>query len=329
MIDRSEEDIKKEWDMTKPLVSIRCTTYNQENYIAQCLDGFLIQKTNFPIEIIVHDDASTDSTPEIIKEYELKFTGIVKPIFEKENQYSKKDGSFTRIIDSRISGKYVACCEGDDYWCDEDKLQKQYDFMESHPDYYAVGHLTKTIDRNGKEIPSTFIDSKVGDYTENDNNRWQLFAHFSSYFFRNYNDVISKSAYDEFLRVACPGDRKYPLLFFKYGKLHVLPFVGSVYRFQSSERSFTSIKENIRAVNIYKEYYNLAMYVKSVGLHMNYRQIRQQSLLNAFFEYIRGRDSESFKTMCEYSNISKICAILWLLPGIIKRIIRKVIISEE
>ena len=117
------------------MVTIRCITYNHEPYIRQCLEGFIMQKTNFRFEAIVHDDASTDETANIIREYAEKYPDIIKPIFETENQYSKLDGSIQRIMSEHIHGKYVAMCEGDDYWIDPLKLQKQVDFLESNPKY--------------------------------------------------------------------------------------------------------------------------------------------------------------------------------------------------
>lgn len=121
------------------MVTIRCITYNHEPYIRQCLEGFVMQKTNFRFEAIVHDDASTDGTADIIREFADKYPGIIKPIFETENQYSKHDGSIRRIMDAHTHGKYVAICEGDDYWTDPLKLQKQVDFMEGHPDHSLCG----------------------------------------------------------------------------------------------------------------------------------------------------------------------------------------------
>ena len=121
------------------IVSIRCITYNHAPYIRQCLDGFVMQKTNFRFEAIVHDDASTDGTDAIVREYAAKYPDIIKPIFETENQWSKHDGSLHRIMTNACKGKYIAMCEGDDYWIDPNKLQKQVDFLESHPDYTLIG----------------------------------------------------------------------------------------------------------------------------------------------------------------------------------------------
>lgn len=134
--------MKNQCDMNNNIVllSIRCFVYNHEAYLRQCLDGFVMQKTNFAFEAIVHDDASTDGSANIIREYAEKYPDIIKPIYETENQYSKHDGSLRRIMDSAISpsSKYLAICEGDDYWTDPYKLQKQVDYMESHPNCTMV-----------------------------------------------------------------------------------------------------------------------------------------------------------------------------------------------
>lgn len=122
-------------DLRPIIVTIRCMVYNHEPYIRKCLEGFVMQKTNFRFEAIVHDDASIDGSVAIIHEFAEKYPDIIKPIYEKENQYSKHDGSLRRIMDENTHGKYIALCEGDDYWIDPDKLQKQVDFLEANPDY--------------------------------------------------------------------------------------------------------------------------------------------------------------------------------------------------
>lgn len=142
--------------MNIPLVAIRCLVYNHAPYLRECLDGFIMQKTTFPFVVIVHDDASIDTSTEIIREYEIKYPQIVKPIYEKENQYSKKDGSLGIIVDDAVlkcQAKYIAFCEGDDYWTDAYKLQKQVDFLEKHVEYgmicgdaYSYVQRTKQFD---------------------------------------------------------------------------------------------------------------------------------------------------------------------------------------
>ena len=122
-------------------VSVVCNAYNHELYIRNALEGFVNQKTTFPFEVLVHDDASTDGTADIIREFEEMYPELIKPIYETENQYSKHDGSLLRIQYGRVKGKYIAVCEGDDYWIDPLKLQKQYDALEANPqiDICATG----------------------------------------------------------------------------------------------------------------------------------------------------------------------------------------------
>lgn len=134
------------------IVSVRCLVYNQKRYIKQCLDGIVMQKTSFPYEAIIHDDASTDGTAEIIKEYACKYPNIIKPILEKENQYSKHDGSIRKIMNQACKGKYIAYCEGDDYWTDPHKLQKQVDIMESDKDVMMVYTGFETVNKEGQVI---------------------------------------------------------------------------------------------------------------------------------------------------------------------------------
>jgi len=124
--------------MNIPLISVTCVTYNHEKYVKDAIEGFLMQKTNFPIEIIIHDDASTDSTPDIIAEYTRKCPMLIKPIYQVENQYSKRIDPLSNFVWPKCSGKYIALCEGDDYWTDPYKLQKQVDFLEANPDYGMV-----------------------------------------------------------------------------------------------------------------------------------------------------------------------------------------------
>ena len=119
--------------MSEPLVSICCMTYNHENYIRQCLDGFVMQQTTFPIEILVHDDASTDNTSIMVKEYEAKYPHLFRCVYQTENQFAKQN-AFVNIILPMSRGKYIALCDGDDYWTDPYKLQKQVDLLEAHPE---------------------------------------------------------------------------------------------------------------------------------------------------------------------------------------------------
>lgn len=141
------------------LLSIAVITFNQKKYIRKCLDSILMQKTNFSFEILVNDDASTDGTADILREYEAKHPELFKCLYQTENQYSKKKGILKNFIFPRITTKYVAICEGDDYWTDPLKLQKQVDFMESHPDFSICFHPV-TVKYEDKSQPDSIFPSE-------------------------------------------------------------------------------------------------------------------------------------------------------------------------
>lgn len=134
------------------MVSVCCLAYNHEKYIRQALDGFIMQKTNFKYEVLIHDDASTDGTADIIREYEKKYPDIIKPIYQKENQHSKGVKISWTYQYPRVKGKYIALCEGDDYWTDEHKLQKQYDCLEKNQDCVFCAHNVRAISEDGKRL---------------------------------------------------------------------------------------------------------------------------------------------------------------------------------
>ena len=146
----------------KPCLTVICLTYNQEKYIAKALDGFVSQKANSPFKVIVHDDASTDKTPEIIQEYAKRYPELIMPILEKENLYSKGFDILMTVLRPLIDTKYVAFCEGDDYWCDDNKVQLQLDYMENNDDCVACVHNSSLIDEKGLSL-QRFINNESQD----------------------------------------------------------------------------------------------------------------------------------------------------------------------
>ena len=115
------------------MVSICCITFNHRHYIGRAIEGFLKQETDFQYEVIIHDDASTDGTSEIVSQYSERFSDKIFPIIQSENQYSKGIRIGAKYNYPRVRGKYVALCEGDDYWTDPKKLQWQVDYLERNP----------------------------------------------------------------------------------------------------------------------------------------------------------------------------------------------------
>ncbi len=147
--------------MREILVSVICNTYNHGRYIRKALEGFVMQKTSFDFQVLIHDDASTDNTQEIIREFEEKYPEIIKPIYQTENQHSK-GVKLSTFQYPRLQGKYVAVCEGDDYWTDEFKLQKQFDALESHPEVDICAHKNACVNDAGEECENVIPQHTEG-----------------------------------------------------------------------------------------------------------------------------------------------------------------------
>jgi len=205
-----------------PLVSILCATYNQKDFIAQTIEGFLMQKVSFPIEIIIHDDASTDGTAEIVKEYAAKHPDIIKPILQTENQHSKRNPIWKNFIYPAAKGKYYADCEGDDYWTDPNKLQRQVDFLESHPDY-SLSTENGTVLYTNTNVARPFSDEPEHDVSLEDLLIRRRFPTASA--------VYRSEFLPEFLQSKQPGfDTAMWAYLSTKGKIHFNPVISSVYR---------------------------------------------------------------------------------------------------
>ena len=243
---RSQEEIMSKWSANaEPLVSIRCITFKHEKYIAKCLEGFLIQETNFPFEICIHDDASPDRTAEIIREYEAKYPKIIKPLYETENQWSKNDSSLTKIVDAMLTGKYIAMCEGDDYWIDSKKLQTQIDYLESHPDCSVVVHHCIRLNDQTGNTEGTFPKFTE----ERDIPTEEIILGGGGLFGTNtmvYRREITEYHKQAFWKVSPVGDFPTILSCTHLGKVHFMPKAMSVYRIFSrgSWSSTTLIGKN-------------------------------------------------------------------------------------
>lgn len=146
----TEEEIMGGWNYFHgdPVVSILCNTYNHENYIEDAIRGFVLQKTEFPFEIIVHDDASTNDNVKKIKKYAERYPNIVKLVVQSENQFSQ--GQKPTILSfSYASGEFVALCEGDDFWISDDKIQSQCGFLRDNPGFNGCAHSALQLSPSG------------------------------------------------------------------------------------------------------------------------------------------------------------------------------------
>lgn len=184
---RTEEEIIASWkgDPNQPLLNIKCATFNHVDYICDAIHGFLSQETEFPFDVVVHDDASTDGTADILRDYERRYPRIVKVIYQQRNLFSQgvpRDGYMRPFL----TGKYVAFCEGDDYWMDPRKLQIQVAFLEENPDYVISGHDAFVLDHEKRIICLSEIpDSLKRDFGSEDLVNGRVYIVTRSQVYRN------------------------------------------------------------------------------------------------------------------------------------------------
>lgn len=220
-------------NMRRPLVSIVCDSFNHEHFLHDSIGGFLMQNVKFEYEILIHDDASTDKSQAIIREYAEKYPDRFFPIIQEENQYSKGIGIWNTYQFSRVRGKYVAMCEGDDYWIDCDKLQKQVAFLETHPEYSLCFHnaLEHFEDNSQEDRPFSQIEDRDYSALEIYEN-WMIPT--ASVVFRA--SVLKCDKYNELFvkRRFIFGDITLFLAASTCGKLRGMSDVMSVYRRQAS-----------------------------------------------------------------------------------------------
>lgn len=208
----------------QPLLSIICPTYNQGKFIAQTLESFIMQKTEYPFEIIVHDDASTDDTAAIVRQYEEKYPELFANIYQTENQFSKGILNVTFITFAAAKGKYLALCEGDDYWIDPLKIQKQVSFLEAHPDYTISFHEVYQL-QPGKEPELFPMGTQPATYTLEDLAERGNFIHTVSTIFRH-----SFREFPEWFSKSPVGDYPLHMLNASRGKVYYMPDAMAVYR---------------------------------------------------------------------------------------------------
>lgn len=246
-------------------VSVFCTVYNHEKYLRQCLEGFVIQKTNFRFEVLVHDDASTDNSADIIREYETKYPEIIIPIYQKENQHSQGISIARNFLYPRARGKYIASCEGDDYWCDENKLQKQYDALEGNPNCDFCVCKVKDISESGEAIgyyhPNFFINSGVIS-GERFIELTEFWAFQTSSYFRRKDETLIQNL-PRFFSVTDVGDTPLMLYYGQKSDVFYIDKVMSCYRHGAPDsfnvkRNQWSVEKKIihynKQIEMYKEF---------------------------------------------------------------------------
>ena len=251
------------------LVAIRCTVYNHEPYLRDCLEGFVMQKTNFRFVAVVHDDASTDGSAAIIREYEEKYPDIIKPIYEIENQYSKHDGSLGRIMNAAIDAtgaKYIATCEGDDYWTDPLKLQKQVDILEKDESLMMCCTNCSVVDNHSVELHAV-RGGVVKDDIEGRYNLRDFFDQGHQYptlsvVYRNtHRDEVRQKT--NAMRNPYMGDWTLWIALLCFGDMYYLDEVTCAYRINPTSLTHDQSKMNQRRLGQAKDNFRLIPLVAS------------------------------------------------------------------
>jgi glycosyltransferase involved in cell wall biosynthesis len=222
---RTEDEIIAPWEGIDetPLVSVVCATFNQEKYISDAINSFLNQETNFPFEVIIHDDCSTDGTRKVIDEYVENYPRIIKPVYQTENQFSKGKRPIN-LASKYTKGKFIALCEGDDYWLSASKLQKQADFLMNNADCSAITHQTIKIFEDGRSKPQVFTKIEK-DHWELDDLIFGRQYHTASLMFRS--DILRNNEIPDNI---VAGDKAISFLLLSRGKIKYLPEAMAVYR---------------------------------------------------------------------------------------------------
>lgn len=261
----------KEEQLKNPIVSICCMAHNHAPFIRKCLDGFLMQEPPTGVskdepwfEILIHDDASTDGTDKIIKEYAAKYPDKIFPLYEEENQYSKG-----KVIDAynydRARGRYIAVCEGDDFWNDAYKLQKQVEFLDANPEYSVCFHRAKHYNVYTKEYTDDACgyllkDKEAVDITIDD--------FFDRWYTQSLSELFRVSMYDKSLcyQYKYYRDMHEITYLLTQGKGRLMAFYGGVYNMHNGgvHSLVTSQKQFQLSYDLSTEWYrfNKDKYVK-------------------------------------------------------------------
>lgn len=284
------------------MVSIRCITYNHAPYIRQCLEGFVMQKTNFRFQAVVHDDASTDGTTDIVREYAEKYPDIIVPMYEEENQWSKHDGTLLTIMyPHMLKGKYWAECEGDDYWIDPYKLQKQYDALEKHPECTIAFCKVKDVSRKGTDLKTT----KPGNYMKSGIVTLKDFLKFqygkgkwvfqtSGYFYRT--NLFVECMNTEFRKKHPVSDEPLVIEYLWRGNGYYIDEICSCYRVQSGGHTSHTKSNPELAVSFQKKIIEAVSFLDEYTDRKYHNYIEYRKLIACFYiDYFKGNYKYLFK----------------------------------
>ncbi len=223
--------------MEQPVLSVVCVVYNHEKYLRQALDGVLMQEVDFPYEVLVGEDCSTDGSRAILQEYAEKYPGVFTMFYREKNLGAKENGWDLYM---RTRGEFMIVLECDDYWTDAHKLQRQVDYLRAHPEVISVAHPVRVVDENGNPTGERYPDCKKKHYTLKEYRRGLLPGQTASVMKRNYytRDLFDRTLLED--ATLFPGDRVCTFLEISHGQIHCLREEMSAYRHTFTGSSFSA-----------------------------------------------------------------------------------------
>ena len=304
----------------KPLVSVLCITYNQEKYIGQALESILCQKTNFPFEVIVHDDASTDSTLNIIRKIESRYPEKLKVIVEEENQYNNlpPGGYLDGVMRPFVHGKYIAVCEGDDYWINENKLQKQVDYLKKNKKCTAVCHQALVVDGiNSESIGYMGYGDKARNLSVEDLlDFWDIPTASLVYRADIMEEFVTKWTFDTPV-----GDFPRAIYLASKGYIHYLPDMDSVYRYRTPGSYSSSNEDSEKIIERANKWIAMNESINKVTYNAYCKQFKKNSALQVRVKVINGGIFRSLLGKSDREYIKEL-GFYKCLKMIVERILR-------
>lgn len=290
-----------------PLVSIVCITYNHEQFIAQAIESFLVQKTSFEYEIIIHDDASVDNTAAIIRKYRELYPGKIRAILQTENQYSQKKAITNNLIRNVARGKYIALCEGDDFWISSDKLEKQVQALVQRQDCTACCHNAIVVRKDGTpwDVEKSLVQYELQDvikdigYLKKDCRFCQT---ATLMFERRIISDMTEEQFEKFCGVRCNGDMKWTALIAANGKICHIAEDFACYRYVDNNGSSWSALNRNKNINLdtYLALENIKEFVLTeYHVKLNYQIYQDFLVRNAFKRFMRTLDKNDRSVFLE------------------------------
>lgn len=315
-------------------VSVSVITYKHARYIRQCLDSILSQKVDFKYQIVVGEDCSNDGTREILLEYQEKYPDIFVLLLNEQNMGAAKNNHNVKL---HCQGQYIATCEGDDFWVDDQKLQKQVDFLEAHPEYVAVGSNSVSVDTDGNHPKkSMFFWQTNRSYCLDDYQKYGLIIHGSTLLHRNVIPYRTEKYVK--LRLAEPtmGDVLTRVLLYDKGSIFVMPEVTHAHRSGADTPTSFSAQQKTKALMYTKMYFriinNLTAYFDGKYDLEPLKANRMGAMLRDKYFCGSNMDKEEFREVwsgltprLKWLSVSRCIqkTVRWLFHGVVRRIIRK------